>query len=355
MTRTLIRSFTATNKVKILAIRFSALGDVAMTIPVVVAFCNAHPEVQVTMLTTGLCKKVYDTVTADVQNLNVKAVNLKKDYKGISGLNHLFAELDKEKFDAVADLHDVLRTKWLRMRFHLKHIHVAKIDKGRDEKKQLTRGGEKQQLISGFERYRKVFAALGYDFPISYDANAIAQKLRTSLAGKTNSDETIQIGIAPFAQHRGKIYPKEKMLQVISLLLEKNSNLHINLFGGPDEATELDQWASTCPQRICNRAGKQTIADDIRLMACLKCMVSMDSSNMHLASLVGTPVVSIWGATHPFAGFMGFGQDSDNAIQLPLPCRPCSIYGNKPCRLGTWECMEGIAPETIVNRILKQL
>jgi ADP-heptose:LPS heptosyltransferase len=86
-------------------------------------------------------------------------------------------------------------------------------------------------------------------------------------------------------------------------------------------------------------------------MSHLDAMVSMDSSNMHLASLTGTPVVSVWGATHPYAGFLGWGQSTDNIVQIDLECRPCSIYGQKPCRRGDYACMNGIAPETIVEKI----
>ena len=92
-------------------------------------------------------------------------------------------------------------------------------------------------------------------------------------------------------------------------------------------------------------------------MSRLKLLICMDSANMHFASLVGTPVLSIWGATHPYAGFYGYRQPMENAIQLPLPCRPCSVFGEKPCYRGDWACMDKILPEMIldkVNQILKK-
>ena len=84
-------------------------------------------------------------------------------------------------------------------------------------------------------------------------------------------------------------------------------------------------------------------------------MVSMDSSALHMSSLVGVPVVSVWGATHPFAGFYGFGQDPSLAVQLDMACRPCSVYGNKPCLYGTYACMSGIPPEAIVEKVCRRL
>ena len=93
------------------------------------------------------------------------------------------------------------------------------------------------------------------------------------------------------------------------------------------------------------------IDKELILMSHLDVMLSMDSSNMHLASLVGTPVVSVWGATHPYAGFMGWGQSESNAVMIDMPCRPCSIYGNKICTKGDYPCLTGITPEQIAGRV----
>ena len=89
------------------------------------------------------------------------------------------------------------------------------------------------------------------------------------------------------------------------------------------------------------------------LMSQLDVMLSMDSANMHLASLVNTPVVSIWGATHPYSGFMGWNQSMQNVIQTDLPCRPCSIYGKTPCHRGDYACLTSIKPETVVKKLLQ--
>ena len=90
-------------------------------------------------------------------------------------------------------------------------------------------------------------------------------------------------------------------------------------------------------------------------MSHLDVMVSMDSANMHMASLVNIPVVSIWGATHPLAGFMGYHQSLDNAVQTDMDCRPCSIYGQKPCQFGDYRCMMAITPQMIVEKIANVL
>lgn len=329
---------------KLLVIRFSALGDIAMTVPVVASFCSQYPDVEVTMLTSKMGEKIYRAVLPDVKNLSIRGCNPKVDYPGIPGLNRLFNELRAEKFDALADLHNVLRTQWLGLRFSFSHSlqASASIHKGRKDKRNLVNHRINWQLKSSIERYCDVFAGIGLPVTLNFEPKPLAVKEKQEFA----------VGIAPFAQHKGKVYPKELMQQVIDRLLESRNDLHIYLFGGPNEQTELEEWASRHPQRITNTAGKQTLGDDLKLMSQLDCMVSMDSANMHLASLVGCRVVSIWGATDIKAGFFGYRQNTADAISTDLDCRPCSIYGNKPCHKGTFECLYGIQPERIVRKVL---
>lgn len=158
--------------------------------------------------------------------------------------------------------------------------------------------------------------------------------------------------MAPFAAHEGKIYPLSLMERVIQGVIHTYPQCRIFLFGGGEKETEvMNRWAETWPE-VCNASAQlKSLQQELILMSHLQVMVSMDSANMHLASLVHTPVVSIWGATHPYAGFMGWNQNPTNAVQVDLPCRPCSIYGNKPCMRGDMACMNQIKPEDIIQRI----
>ena len=94
---------------------------------------------------------------------------------------------------------------------------------------------------------------------------------------------------------------------------------------------------------------------ELDLISGLDLMLSMDSANMHLASLFGVPVVSIWGATHPYAGFYGWGQKPSNAVQVELYCRPCSVFGNKPGYRGDLLCLTSISPVTVYEKIMQNL
>ena len=341
-------------KEHLLVIRFSALGDVAMTVPVVYALAQQYPDVRITVLSRNFARPLFDDL---LPNINFMEADLKREYRGITGLNSLYRRLLAKQFTAIADLHSVLRSSYLRMRFNLDHYKVAHIDKHRKDRRRITSSSNKQliQLPTSFQNYADVFARLGYPVNVQFrsifsedggDMNLLPESLPHPTVGQPC------IGIAPFAAHEGKIYPVRLMEQVVEQLLAKHPDTRIYLFGkGQREDETFPKWCAAHPQCVYVSQHLNNLRDELILMSHLQVMVSMDSANMHLASLVATPVVSVWGATHPFTGFMGWNQNPENAIQIPLECRPCSIYGQKPCLRGDYACMRNIAPEQIVNRV----
>lgn len=118
------------------------------------------------------------------------------------------------------------------------------------------------------------------------------------------------------------------------------------------EIKVLEEWAQHFPN-VISTAGKLTINMELALMSNMDVMLVMDAANMHLASLVNIPVVSIWGATHPCAGFAGWNQSAANIIQIDLPCRPCSLSGEKHCYRKDYACLQGITPEMVIEHINK--
>lgn len=339
---------------RLLVIRLSALGDICMTLPVIDSACRAYPNVEFTLLTTKVGSIVANSVIHR-PNFKTRSIN-KRDYNGISGLNRLYSELKSLGFDAVADLHDVLRTKWVDLRFRLAGKPVVKIDKGRSEKKALVAHAIDRQLRTSVERYHDVFRALGMNFELDYHPQEVpSETVQAGAMSNAEATKSLGIGIAPFAQHQGKVYPAPMMREAIDRVLQQRPDAHIYLFGSREEQSILDVWASAHPEQITNLAGRQSIDADLKVMRQLRLMVSMDSANMHLASLVGLRCLSIWGATHRHAGFLGFGQSDDDCIELPMECRPCSIYGNKPCTQGNYPCLTGITPESVAQRILQAI
>lgn len=322
---------------RVLVIRFSALGDVAMLLSVLRVAAEAHPEVAFTLLSRQAFAPLAELMP---ENVHFQGADLKGRHKGIQGLEKLLQDIDYRQFDAVADIHNVQRSVYLRMRLRLAGKRIAILKKGRSEKWRLTHHGSRQiqPLRSTVERYAEVFESLGIRI----------LPLNDRLLANSTTDRK-GIGIAPFAAHQGKIYPPARMEEVVRRLSQEH--IPVYLFGGgPKETAVLQEWAKNYEGVEC-MAGKGNLADDIRRMSRLSLMVSMDSGNMHLASLAGTRVVSIWGATHPYAGFLGFGQSESDCIQRDLPCRPCSVYGKKACRYGDYRCMD-IPAEEVAERIL---
>lgn len=338
----------------LLIIRFSAMGDVAMAVPVVYALATQYPHLRITVLSKPFARAFFEQLAP---NVGFMEADLKTEYNGVKGLNALYRRLVAKNFTAIADFHDIIRSKYLRMRFNIGNYRVAHIDKHRAGKRRLVDADNKElvQQPTSFQNYADVLAQLGYpvkpNFCSIYPPEGAPLRLLPATIGEKRPFQQ-WIGIAPFAAHVGKIYPVELMEQVIVQLIHLHPSCRIFLFGGGgNERQILDQWVDRYTNCINASALAGGLSNELIIMSRLDVMVSMDSANMHLASLVACPVVSIWGATHPYAGFMGWNQCADNAVQVNLSCRPCSIYGNKPCMRGDWACLHGITPESIVERV----
>ncbi len=330
----------------ILVVRLSALGDILISVPLVKAYAKANPKTLFTVLSAPMTQEFFK----GVENIRFIADPLKKKKAGFFGIVKYARELvssskrSGEPITAVADIHDVLRTKVLRTALAVSGMKVASINKERAARNALTR--EKNKVLapikSSMRKYEEVFVRLGLK-----DLNfSTAPYPMNSLEGRTY----VAIGIAPFAAQEGKVWPFEYVEECVRIL-SGDPNNRIHLFGGGKKEKEaLEMLESNYPNTV-SEAGKHTLFEEGEIISKLDVMVTMDSANMHLASLVGTPVISIWGATHPFAGFYGHGQNPEWAMGLALPCRPCSVYGKKPCTKGNYPCMRGIKPEALVEKI----
>jgi len=337
-------------KKHILVMRFSSMGDVAMTVPVVRALLAQNPELQITYVS----RPQFAGFFANIPGLNFFTADLDNNYKGFRGIAKLYRQLKKQaKYNAVADLHDSLRTKILRRLFSLTGVPYAFIDKGRAEKKLLTRFPNKvlKPLKRTVERYADVFRGLGYGIELDYKLTKQPKPLNADIIAITGRKTQQWMGISPFAKHEGKTYPLEKMEKAINELSKQD--IKVFLFGGsPIERGICEIWASAY-KNVISVVRLLTMEQELILINNLDVMISMDSAGMHLASLEGTPVVSVWGATHHYAGFLGYGQSEDNIVTDDIECRPCSVYGDRPCFRKDYACMHRIAPEQIVSRLTK--
>ena len=330
---------------RILALRFSALGDVVMTLPVLWSFAKQYPDDEVVLLSRPIVAPLFEAMPA---NVGLWGVDLGK-YKGLGGLWKLFKELKKEKFDGVADLHDVIRSRVLSGLLRLSGLPVERIDKDRRERRRLvkSKGRRLKPLLQQEERYRMVFACLGYPFEMKFESLFPIRKRKEPENGR------VQIGIAPFAGHPTKVYPREAMERVVELL-SLSGKVDVYLFGsGREEQMVCAKWADKYAG-VRSMAGKGGgLLAEAEKMSELDAMLTMDSANMHIATLAGVRTLTIWGATHPYAGFGGFRQPGSSDLQVDMDCRPCSIFGSKKCgNRQKLACMRTIAPELVVERLL---
>ena len=326
------------------------MGDVAMSVPVLRTFVAQNPDIKITFLSREFLKPLFE----DIPNVSFYTADVDGEHKGVLGLKKLSNEILKINIDAVADIHNVLRSKLLRFFISLQQNKIAVINKGRKEKKELTRTKNKafKQLRSTHERYADVFRALGYKIDLSKHEfpkkKEIPSKIKMIIGNKNKK----LIGIAPFAQYDSKMYPLDLMEKVVNEL-SINLNYKILLFGGGKKEIEILNSIENRFESTISLAGKISFEDELTVISHLSCMVSMDSANAHLAAIQGVKTITLWGVTHPFAGFYPFQQPKENAILPDLekfPNIPCSIYGNKVC-IGYEEVMRSISPKKVIEKI----
>lgn len=325
-------SKSSQNLKKLLVFRFSSLGDVALTVPVIHSVLEQNPHVFIDFVTPEFMHALFPKH----ERLQLHAFDKKKEHKGIKGLYNLLKSFDLEQYEAIVDLHDVLRTKVLSTLSKLKGKKVVTIHKDRKSRKLLIQGKVKTPLKHTTEKYADVFREL--ELKVS-----LKNELHDFL--KFGTEKKLGLGIAPFARHQGKMYDISRMEEVVKSL---SKNYALCVFGSKDELAEIKHWDDIENVHLVKNLG---LVKELELISELQLMISMDSANMHLASLVGVPVVSVWGVTHPNAGFLGYGQSMENVIQdESLSWRPTSIYGNK---LGTDDNPNGmlnITPQMIIDK-----
>lgn len=327
------------------------MGDVAMTVPVLMQLLDTYPKLKITVLTKPFFAHLFE----HIEGINVVKAEVKTKHKGISGLWLLAKQLHKLDIDSIADLHNVLRSRILCGFLKILGHDYFRIDKGRAEKKALTRPNNKvlKPLKSSHQRYADVFKKLKLPLDKKSKIDKLQLPISSEVESHLNLDETKKwIGIAPFAAHSPKQYPLKLMKKVISKL-SKEDNIQIYLFGGGKKEIKKLKELSESFENCENIAGKFSFSEELQLISNLDIMLSMDSGNGHLAAMFGVDVITIWGATHPYAGFAPFGQTSAQQLLPNLekyPLLPTSIYGNKKVK-GYKKVMHDITPEEVFRKV----
>lgn len=336
----------------ILIFRLSAMGDVAMTVPVIRALVDQHPEVKVTVVSRPFFKPFFE----NLPNVSFFGIDLKKKHKGLVGLWRLYRDLKKLEVDYFADFHNVLRSKVVRTFFKISGTPTAVLDKGRAAKKALTRVENKifKPVQSMVDNHVNTLGKLGFKVSLDNPAFPCTPALLPELKKHTGEKDSFWIGIAPFAQYNSKVYPLDLMQEVIDILSERERS-KIFLFGGGEKEIAMLNQLKRDNYNVVVIAGKVKLNAELNLIQHLDVMLSMDSGNAHIAAMYGKKVITLWGATHPYAGFAPFHQPMDYCItsnREQYPLLPTSIYGNKEVE-GYENAMRSIAPQRVVDKIIE--
>ena len=335
---------------RLLVIRTSAMGDVALTTPVLRGMREQYPEVELVLLTRSAYKPFFSSISG----LELFLPDLKMRHKGLAGLIRLFKDISRNsQIDRVIDLHDVLRSKILRFLFRITGVPVTVINKGRNEKKSLISGKKKIRLKHSVERYCDVFTKAGFPVLPSKGKWIIPSvNVRLNSEFITGMQGVLNIGVAPYAKHKLKMWPESYMISLLGMISE-NYICRFWFFGGSEDSERLSILQTKVADST-NLSGKLSLDEELLFMSKLDLMIAMDSSNMHMAALVGTKVISIWGGTDPLAGFGAWTQPDNFSIRIPvdeLTCRPCTIYGKGDCKRGDFACMNNLTPELVFRKI----
>jgi ADP-heptose:LPS heptosyltransferase len=339
----------------LLVIRLSAMGDVAIMAPVLHALVTQYPQLQISLVTLEKWAPIF----RDIPRLKTIPVHTKGIHKGFTGIWRLSQSLKNEGFRVVADLHYVLRSRLLCFFLSLSGYNWAHIDKGRAEKKALTRLENKvfKPLTHSSIRYAEVFKKLGY--PVVLNATAVLPK-PPSKAQSTSEKPFKTVGIAPFAAHAGKQYPLKLLVQALEIFsrLAGKDQKEIRLVffgGGPVEAPKIKALCEQFPNS--SHGLSLSFEQELSLIAHLDLMLAMDSGNAHLAAMYGVPTMTLWGNTHPYAGFAPVFQPENHQL-LPdrnqYPGLPTSVFG-KEVPKGYEKVMETIDPKTVAHKMRELL
>lgn len=335
---------------RILVQRFSALGDIVILLPILQQVKLDYPDAEIALVSRKFIRPLAEGI-----GLQFYAADLNGRHKGIIGLNRLAREINQDfNPDFVIDAHSVLRSKLLSFSFKLMRKKVYSLHKDRAARKQLlsTKDFANHALSRMYQLHLNTFQKAGLKVhfrpnkiptaPFSLDKDTRDWWLTEKTA--------INIGIAPGAKHKSKQWPSENFASFMNK--EQGDNTRFFLFGGPDEIDLLKNIGEKSKSDYRILAGKYSLAQEIALMREMDLIISHDSSNMHLAAWSGTPVISIWGGTHPAAGFAPYANEQ-NILALPdgsLECRPCSIYGTSTCARGDWACMRDIKVQDLQTK-----
>lgn len=286
---------------RVLVLRFSGMGNVALIVPVIRSLVASHHDIEVTIVT----RPGFAPFFAGIERVIVFDADIDHKFKGFFGIRQLFRALVlKKNYDVVIDLHDHVRTVILRNLFKLFGKRVVVFDKGKKDKKAFAR---KENRTTGplpdiIERYHAAFEKAGLHFKLLQPPHLLpteeSKKLIAAWFVKKGLVKNEKwIGLAPFASNKSMIWPVANYPKVIDSVLKKTP-VKFFLYGGGDEEIQyFEDLQSLFPEQCVIVAGRLKLPQELTLIHHLDLMVCVGSPNMHLAALSNIPVLSILSGT----------------------------------------------------------
>lgn len=329
-------------------IRLSALGDVAMTLPVLYAAADDHPSDQFILVTQYFMSRL---VIDPPLNLTTLPFQFDRDGTPL-GILRFTKQLHQTYPNAiVVDLNHSLRSKSIGVALRAMGHKLVTIDIPEEGRKNLLKS--RQDVEVHPELYLPRMTDLYY-LTLKRAGINMLSKGRLVL-GRTSCPRKIMIGMAPNAHYEGKMISQTQALELIDGLSERFPGCEVVLYGAAGSEARNNRELVKLRPNIVQLTSAKGLAEEVEEIAQLDCMVSMDSANQHIAAMVGTPVVSIWGATHPAGGFIPFRTPLANCIGADIACRPCSINGKKSCHRGDYACLKMISIPKVIEAIAKEI
>lgn len=319
---------------KLLIIRFSSIGDIVLTTPVVRCLRKKFPDAEIHFLV----KQAFASIV--ITNPYINRVHVLKD-----NLDMIIENLKVENFNYIIDLHHNLRT--LKIKNALKKSKTFSFDKLNIQKWifvnfKMNVMPDKHIVDRYFESVKPlgvVNDGLGLDFFIHEKDNVSQKDIPVSHSQG-------YIGIVIGAAHNTKKFPVDKLKELCLKI-----NHPITLLGGKEDYNNAIEIASVDPIKIYNACGKFNLSESADLVKRSKFVITNDTGLMHIAAAFKKTIISLWGNTVPSFGMYPYQTDYKIFDVKKLWCRPCSKIGYDKCPLGHFKCMEKISVDEIVNHV----
>jgi heptosyltransferase-2 len=337
----------------ILVLRYSSLGDVALTNPALDLIARSFPDAKVYFATKP-------AFAPAVQNHPALTAIVPLERRGLFGLWGHLHRLKELKPDLVLDLHDSLRSHIVA--FFLNKSRVLVYDKEAVSRRLIVHHLRQAPSLHTIQKYLKPLESLGLPMPARVQFTVSINRkdqsyLREFLQRRRISPSQQVVGIGPGSLWATKRWLPERYAELASRLVE---DYHCKLFwfGSQGEAPLIRQIQSqmrvNSTDRGLNLAEDQDLEQSIALLGRCDLFIGNDSGLTHLASGRGARVVVIFGSTTPALGFAPWGPHTV-VERAGLSCRPCDAHGRSSCPLGHFKCMNDLTVEMVEGPVKRAL